>query len=249
MAALIGCFPGLRAASRVHDCAGDDLRLRCGTRCIFAFARKNSGGDLKSLPRGGSPRRDPDAAGRALPLLGTVSGPSAGVSADEDGIPGRRCKLVQCVKVASLVELARDWMPTSSGWTVPIEAQVSTNDEGKYEFTHLPIGARTFFYSAPGRDLSPTTKDLIVVQDGLGAQLNVTLARPAVLRVQLGWSSVVPTTRFHLVPHRWWPETLTVPVPRVPVPLNFSAGWAVPQGAYCNIRVRPVVSSAGRRAL
>ena len=31
---------------------------------------------------------------------------------------------------------------------------------------------RTFFYSAPGRDLAPAIKDLIVVQNGLGAQLD-----------------------------------------------------------------------------
>ena len=57
-------------------------------------------------------------------------------------------------------------------------------------------------------------QDLIVVQDGLGAQLDVTLARPKELRVELGWSSIVPTARFHLIPHRWWPEIVTVPVAR-----------------------------------
>ena len=68
------------------------------------------------------------------------------------------------------------------------ETQVSTSEDGTYEFAHLPVGARTFFYSAPGRDLAPAIKDLIVVQDGLGAQLDVTLKRPTALRIQLGWS-------------------------------------------------------------
>jgi hypothetical protein len=132
---------------------------------------------------------------------------------DEDGKPVARA-LVRCVKVESLVELAKEWLPTSSGWKLPIEAEISSGQDGRYEFAHLPVGARTFFYSAPGRDLAPTIKDLIVVQDGLGAQLDVTLARPRVLRVQLGWSSIAPTPRFHLIPHRWWPEIVTVPVSR-----------------------------------
>jgi Carboxypeptidase regulatory-like domain len=132
---------------------------------------------------------------------------------DEDGKPVVGA-LVRCVKVESLVELAREWLPTSSGWKLPVEAEISTGDDGKYEFAHLPIGTRTFFYSAPGRDLAPAIKDLIVVQDGLGAQLDVTLARPKVLRVRLGWSSIRPTPRFHLIPHRWWPDIITVPVAR-----------------------------------
>ena len=132
---------------------------------------------------------------------------------DEDGKPVVGA-LVRCVRVESLVELAKEWLPTSSGWKLPVEAEISTGQDGKYEFAHLPIGARTFFYSAPGRDLAPAIKDLIVVQDGLGAQLDVTLARPKVLRVQLGWSSIKPTPRFHLIPHRWWPDIITVPVAR-----------------------------------
>ncbi len=132
---------------------------------------------------------------------------------DADGKPVAGA-LVRCAKVESLVELAKAGTPSSSGWTIPIEAEISTGQDGTYEFTHLPVGARTFFYSAPGRELAPAIKDLIVVQDGLGARLNVTLERPAVLRVRLGWSSVKPATHFHLVPYRWWPETITVPVPR-----------------------------------
>ena len=65
---------------------------------------------------------------------------------------------VRCVKVESLVELARDWLATSSGWKLPIEAEISTGEDGRYEFPHLPVGARTFFCSAPGRELAPAIK-------------------------------------------------------------------------------------------
>jgi hypothetical protein len=132
---------------------------------------------------------------------------------DEDGKPVAGA-LVRCVRVENLVEVARGAPPDSSGWKLPIEAELRTGEDGTYDFPHLPVGARTFFYSAPGRDLAPAIKDLIAVQDGLGAQLNVTLARPKRLHVELGWSFVVPAARFHLIPHRWWPEMISVPVAR-----------------------------------
>ncbi len=130
---------------------------------------------------------------------------------DPDGKPVAGA-LVRCAKVESLVELAKGGTPSSSGWTVPIEAEISTGQDGTYEFTHLPVGARTFFYSAPGRDLAPAIKDLIVVQDGLGARLDVTLARPAKLLVRLK-TPAKTAMRLYLVPQRWWPslETATVP--------------------------------------
>jgi len=139
---------------------------------------------------------------------------------DADGKPVAGA-LVRCAKVESLVDLAKGGIPASSGWTIPIEAEISTGEDGTYEFTDLPVGARTFFFSAPGRDLAPAVKDLIVVQDGLGALLNVTLARPAMLRARLGWSSVKPATHFHLIPHRWWPEIVTVSVPRGATSVEF----------------------------
>ncbi len=130
---------------------------------------------------------------------------------DADGKPVAGA-LVRCARVESLVELAKGGAPSSSGWTIPIETEISTGEDGTYEFTHLPLGARTFFYSAPGRDLSPAIKDLIVVQDGLGAQLDVTLARPAKLLVRLRVPAKT-AMRLYLVPQRWWPtlETATVP--------------------------------------
>jgi hypothetical protein len=177
----------------------------------FSLARTNSGGgdsnaawaehraEIRKLSEG------PYHLDRFRAIRGRVT--------DADGNPVAGA-LVRCAKVESLVELAKGGTPTSSGWTIPIETEIWTDEDGTYNFAHLPVGARTFFYSAPGRDLAPAVKDLIVVQDGLGALLNVPLERPALLRVRLGWSSVKPATRFHLIPHRWWPEVVTVQVPR-----------------------------------
>ncbi len=183
----------------------------------FSLAHANSGGDsyaawtkhralIRALPDA------PYRLDRFRAIRGRVT--------DSEGKPVSGA-LVRCTKVESFIELAKDWMPTSAGWTLPIEAEISTGEDGTYEFTHLPVGARTFFYSAPGRDLAPAVKDLVVVQDGLGAQLNVTLRRPTVLRLRLGWSSVAPMTRFHLFPHRWWPEIVTVSVPRGATSVEF----------------------------
>ncbi len=116
------------------------------------------------------------------------------------------------MKVEKLVGLADAGTPTLANWKVPIESETSTGEDGSYEFAHLALGARTFFYSAPGRELAPAIKDLIVVQDGLGAQLDVTLARPAKLLVRLK-APATTAMRLYLVPQRWWPslETATVP--------------------------------------
>ena len=136
---------------------------------------------------------------------------------DEDGKPVAGA-LVRCVRVENLRRgsQGRSASPdSSSGWKLPIEAELRTSEDGTYDFPQLPVGARTFFYSAPGRDLAPAIKDLIAVQDGLGAQLNVTLARPKRCTWSFGWSFVVPAARFpYLIPHRWWPEMMTVPVAR-----------------------------------
>ena len=71
---------------------------------------------------------------------------------DGDGkpVPGA---LIQCVRLESLLELARAGVPSASTWKLPIEAETTANKQGRYEFAHLPVGGRTFFYSAPGRDL------------------------------------------------------------------------------------------------
>jgi hypothetical protein len=134
-----------------------------------------------------------------------------GTISDQEGKPISGA-LVQSVRLESLIDLAKTGEPSLSKWSVPVEAEATTNDEGLYEFPRLDVGARTFFYSAPGRDLSPAVKDLVVVQDGLGAQLNVTLARPSKLLVRLK-SAAHAATRLYLIPQRWWPslETATVP--------------------------------------
>jgi hypothetical protein len=133
------------------------------------------------------------------------------------------------VKVESLVDLARVWARTASKWTVPIEAEATTGADGTYEFPDLPVGARTVFYSAPRRDLAPGVKEFVAVQDGLGAQLNVTLDRPATLHVKIKSAPVQSVVmrgggrspgsareralaQLYLIPHRWWPELATAVV-------------------------------------
>jgi len=131
---------------------------------------------------------------------------------DEDGKP-IRAALVRCVKLESLLALAKTGAPSPATWAVPIEAETTTNDEGRYEFPHLPVGARTFFYPAPGRGLGQAVKDLVIVQDGLGAQLDVVIMRPASLRLRLK-APVQAAMRLHLVPHRWWPTLPAAVVPQ-----------------------------------
>ncbi len=149
---------------------------------------------------------------------------------NEDGNPVRGA-VVRCVKLESLVELAKAGAPSPLSWSLPIEAETKTDENGRYDFPHLPVGGRTFFYSAPGRELAPAIKDLVVVQDGLGAQLDVTLARPAALRVKIT-AGRVPSllvkgasrgalrsvrgegqARLHIIPHRWWPDLITAVMP------------------------------------
>lgn len=148
---------------------------------------------------------------------------------DEDGKPVAGA-VVRCVRLESLVALAKAGAPSPVSWSIPIEAETKTDEEGRYEFARLPVGGRTFFYSAPGRDLAPAVKDLVVVQDGLGAQLDVTLARPSALRVKVaagrapsllvkGAGRSIPRSargespaRLHLIPHRWWPDLITAAI-------------------------------------
>lgn len=134
---------------------------------------------------------------------------------DADGRPVAGA-IVRCVRLESLVGLAATAGPPSpSGWSLPIEAETRTDAAGRYAFPHLPVGGRTFFYSAPAgreRDLAPAVKDLVVVQDGLGARLDVTLAKPARLLVRFR-TPTETAMRLYLVPQRWWPglETTTIP--------------------------------------
>ncbi len=121
---------------------------------------------------------------------------------DPDGKPVAGA-MVRCSRMEDLSRLARIGDLSDSKWVVPIHAEMRAASDGRYSFPHLSVGAYTFFYSAPG--LSPAIKDLIVVQDGLGAVLDVTLERPLTLRVRpnVGFD---PRSRLRLVPSRWWPE-------------------------------------------
>jgi len=179
-----------------------------GTHCNLPCPREFRGGDSNSAwaKHRAEIRKLPEGLyhlDRFRAIRGRVT--------DADGKPVAAA-LVRCTKVESLVDLAKGGIPASSGWTIPIEAQTTTNARGHYEFSHLPVGARTLFYSAPARDLAPAIQDLLVVQDGLGAQLDVTLARPAKLLVRLK-APAKTAMRLYAIPQRWWPsmETATVP--------------------------------------
>lgn len=87
----------------------------------------------------------------------------------------------------------------------PIDAETLTDAQGRYEFPHLSVGARTFFYSAAGRNLAPGVRDVIVVQDGLGAVLDVALEKSRTLTVRIGPALKRPAT-LRLIPRRWIPE-------------------------------------------
>ncbi|MBX9719018.1 MAG: carboxypeptidase-like regulatory domain-containing protein, partial [Microbacteriaceae bacterium] len=116
--------------------------------------------------------------------------------------------LVRSIRIDAVIDLAKAGVRSAEDWALPVEAEARTDADGSYEFPHLPIGARTFCYSANEHGLAPQTKDLIVVQDGLGARLDVTLEKPVALRVQLD-SPAAESLRLHLIPHRWWPELIT----------------------------------------
>ncbi len=121
---------------------------------------------------------------------------------DPDGKPVTGA-MVRCSRVMDLSQLAKIGDLSDSKWVVPIHAEMRAASDGRYSFPHLPLGAYTFFYSAPG--LGPAVKDLIVVQDGLGAVLDITLEQPRTLRVHPD-AGFDPRSRLSLVPYRWWPE-------------------------------------------
>ena len=51
---------------------------------------------------------------------------------DEQGKPIREA-LVRCVKLESLLELAKTGTPSIATWAVPIDAETTTNDDGRYD--------------------------------------------------------------------------------------------------------------------
>jgi hypothetical protein len=56
---------------------------------------------------------------------------------DEDGKPVAGA-LVRCVRLESLVELARAGVPSASTWRLPIEAETTADEQGRYEFPICP---------------------------------------------------------------------------------------------------------------
>lgn len=111
--------------------------------------------------------------------------------------------IVRCIGVTALVRLAQAGPPAPPSWSGLVETATQTDAEGRYEFPYLSVGGRTICVSAPG--LAPAVQSLIVVQDGAGARIDVTLEAPETLRVRLRGAEGRPR-RIHLVPHRWWPE-------------------------------------------
>jgi hypothetical protein len=114
---------------------------------------------------------------------------------------------VRSVRIEDLVGLAENGPPASPCWVLPIEAETRSDARGRYEFPHLDVGGRTLFYDPPAGDLAPAVKELIVIQDGLGAQLDVAFERAQKLRVIVTPASE-GLARLMLIPTRWW---LTAP--------------------------------------
>ena len=135
---------------------------------------------------------------------------------DARPIPGAT---VRCCRVEALLGLDGHDPLSSSKWSLPTLAEVSTDADGAYQFPHLPVGAYTFFYSAAG--LSPAIKELVLVQDGLGRRLTSPSAEPGTLRV-LPDRPVAARTRLHLVPHRWWPVSPTAVIESAGGPVEFT---------------------------
>jgi Carboxypeptidase regulatory-like domain len=114
--------------------------------------------------------------------------------------------LVQCIRAESLLQLARSVPPAPTLWSGLVETEARTNSEGRYEFPYLAEGSRTICVSAPG--FAPAVQSFVVVQDGTGARIDVTLDFPKTLRLQLNDVGDRPR-RIHLVPYRWWPDLVS----------------------------------------
>lgn len=130
-----------------------------------------------------------------------------GYVTDKDGRPVVGA-LVQSVRLTSILELVKAGSPTLGGWhgwhdLLLVETETLTDEAGRYEFSHLAVGGRTLCYSAPGK--APAVREVVVVQDGVGARLDVTLEEPRELRVRIDDPSA-PSCQLALVPYRWWPN-------------------------------------------
>ena len=113
--------------------------------------------------------------------------------------------LVRSMPIVSLGQVTRSTPPDLSAWTNLVEAEGRTDAEGRYEFSHFAEGSRILCVSAPGR--APACRGPIVVQDGSGARVDLTLEPAETLRVRLETGIEAPF-RLTLIPHRWWPELI-----------------------------------------
>lgn len=117
-----------------------------------------------------SNRAAPDGAyrkDRSRALHGTVR------NASGKPVPGA---LVRCVRLTSLLALARAGVPAPGSWSGLVETEARTGPDGRYEFPYLDEGARALCVSAAG--LAPAVQNPIVVQDGAGPRVDVDSARP-----------------------------------------------------------------------
>lgn len=118
-------------------------------------------------------------------------------------VPGAR---VQCVRLTSLLELARRNTTTADLWSGLVETETITDSQGRYEFPHLSEGCRTICASASG--FASDVQNMVLTQDGSGATVDFNLDAPKTLRVQLRHTGN-HRLRIQLVPNRWWPELLS----------------------------------------
>ncbi len=134
---------------------------------------------------------------RARAVRGTVR------DAEGRPVPGA---LVRCLPLTSLMKLARIAPPNLAAWSGLVEAETRTDADGRYEFFHFAEGSRTVCVSASG--LAPAVQGPIVVQDGSGGRIDLTLDAPETLHIRLKETDGSPR-RVTLVPHRWWPELVS----------------------------------------
>lgn len=109
--------------------------------------------------------------------------------------------VVQAVPVGTLLRLADVGEMSTSKWTLATSAKTLTSLDGTYEFPHLPVGLYTIFYAASGH--APAIRNLISVQDGLGAVLDIELGSSLSLHVNCE-GAVHARTMMRLVPQQWW---------------------------------------------
>jgi hypothetical protein len=126
-----------------------------------------------------------------------------GVIRDTEGRPIAG-GLVRCVLLRSLARLAQQVHSIPVSWSDLVEAETRTDSDGRYSFPSLPEGTRMVCVSAPG--FAPAVRGPIIVQDGMGARVDMTLDPPETLRIRIERVGRGEMRRVYLVPYRWWPD-------------------------------------------